>query len=432
MLRVLAPLLLLAAFPALAGEESPAGEEEGTLQAEYVRLSAELQRLVQRSAWSGAETAYRALLETGNPPSAEDHLFGAQAARALGDVAAVRERLIAVQEIEPSEEAAAGLAELDSLYGMVALRRERGSVDLSPQERPFRTDVFAAVAYVQEHVRENNSYSGPLAAGIYTLSGVPFEVTPGSDVLVVDTRKKAEVPPVASDPKVPKVPATSHEPPAPVAVLRLQGGVGWVAEREIGGQTSTALSGEVAVALPSTLRLEGSFADHLHEQRYLSVNPALDGAADVVIVDEQFQDARLGISLELLDLIGVDDLASKLDWRVSLAPRYLRLDSSAFGVWAGSLRIGTALRLTPADRFHLDASGGFGPRLFGEPDTLSAMGLPNMFWDSRVTAGFDFGDRSRWTVDLGWQMDSIVFEHTTRVLHGGTLGLSLSLPQRGH
>jgi len=199
---VLIPVLLATTLPAFAGDEpSPDAEPPDTgtpevvaptpeaLEAEAVRLSAELKRLVQRGAWSGADSTYRALLDTGVPPHAEDHLFGAQAARAIGDIAATRERLVAASAVQPSEQATAELTQIDSLYGTVSLRCDPGSGDLSPAEPPFRADVLAAVAWVQEHLRESCSYDGPLAAGSYTLSGVPFEVSPGTDVVVVDTRK---------------------------------------------------------------------------------------------------------------------------------------------------------------------------------------------------------------------------------------------------
>ena len=83
------PALLFAAALQLAPPALAASAD----QAEYTRLSQEIERLSQKGAWSGVERAFQTCLEMGLPLDHEDYVSGAHAARARGDVEAARDRL---------------------------------------------------------------------------------------------------------------------------------------------------------------------------------------------------------------------------------------------------------------------------------------------------------------------------------------------------
>ena len=94
---------------------------EEAAQAEYVRLSREIQRFAELNRWSGVERSYQAILANPTAPSQADHLYGARAAKEVGNAAAVRERLEAAIELGENSEAYDWAWEFDSTYGRVDL-----------------------------------------------------------------------------------------------------------------------------------------------------------------------------------------------------------------------------------------------------------------------------------------------------------------------
>ena len=134
---------------------------------EYQRLSQELEKLSSRNAWAGVERTYVALLETGVTPSFEDYIAGAHSARALGDVAGSRARLIAANAVKEDRNVVDWLWDIDSHYSRVLLACDIGRVTLDAVEMPFDPNQRKAVEYAQALIVEKGMFDGYLPQGRY-------------------------------------------------------------------------------------------------------------------------------------------------------------------------------------------------------------------------------------------------------------------------
>lgn len=175
---------VLAAVPSVAY----AGDVE---RAEHTRLSEEMRKFAQRNVWSGVETSYRKLVDLearGEKIEANEHLLGAQSARALGDVTAARARYVRAKEGGASADADSALAEIDANFGAVSLKLERGYLGaraLVAAEPPFLPDQRACLEYVTKVVAAGQSYSGLLPLGEYTIDSKPFSAKGGEAAVPV-------------------------------------------------------------------------------------------------------------------------------------------------------------------------------------------------------------------------------------------------------
>jgi len=207
--------------------------------------------------------------------------------------------------------------------------------------------------------------------------------------------------------------------------LAARAGAGQSAEAETARRGAFGVEADAAFDLPFGLRVFGAFRDRLQQQAYLSTNTdPSTGALQAVTVGEQSLDAWIGVDWDLASVLGGPDT-----WhaRVGLAPRFARLDSSAFTVSTGTFRFSGEGEWAPVPRLLLTGHVGFGYRLFGTPETLSDFGLPRSLWDGGAGVRIPFGDGPTWSLSLGWSFDSIVFDRTTRVRHLALAGLAVAL-----
>jgi len=224
-----------------------------------------------------------------------------------------------------------------------------------------------------------------------------------------------------------RAPLGARPPDHRFGVVLLLGG-GPVAEQDLDANGAFGVLVDARYTLPHALRVEASFSDRVYRPTYLSTTPSPGGGLATVQTSEQLQAAWAGVSLELLETIPPLERLTELGaLRVHAAPAWLHLANEVFGTWAGSLRLGLSAEVFPVDGLRLRAGTGFLPRFFGRQDTLSAMGRPKVFWDFQAGAGLDLGERPRWSIELGWRADSVVFQHSTRVVHLGYAGLGLVL-----
>ena len=181
-LLCLAPLaLLLASAPAVA--LSPEAAE-----AEHTRLSEEMRKLAKRNAWHGVEKQYLSMLDLqkeGVVLTYEDHMKGAEAARELGRITDVYNRLLAAREQQKGEEVRSWLGEIQSNYGMVLLVRDDrygGDTALAPTAMPFDPAKRAAIGAAQQALIDTGRYDGLLPHGDYAFGGKAFVVAEGQEV----------------------------------------------------------------------------------------------------------------------------------------------------------------------------------------------------------------------------------------------------------
>lgn len=174
------------------------GEPEGQVQsvnaptshaqAEYYRLSQELEKLAQRNAWAGVERTYRALVETGVSPTFDDFLYGAYGARAVGDVTSARARLLAANTIREEREVLDWLWEIDSNYGQVYLAADPGAVEFRVDSMPFEPNQAKAVEFAQTQITEIGVFEGYLPQGTYWFGTHEVKVQPRVQAVRIDIR----------------------------------------------------------------------------------------------------------------------------------------------------------------------------------------------------------------------------------------------------
>jgi hypothetical protein len=192
MRNLLSALVLLSSLGLVLPQVAFAGEQEA---AEHQRTLEEMRKLSGRNAWSGVERNFQLLLglvESGETLSAEDWMLGAQAARALGDMTACRERLAASVRINPEREAVDLLSEIDRTYGMVDLSADKAvEAVLAPAAMPFIPDQRKAIERAQAAVADSGEFEGILPAGAYTFGSEDFILSAGTDVVKIELKALA-------------------------------------------------------------------------------------------------------------------------------------------------------------------------------------------------------------------------------------------------
>ncbi len=187
-------LLPALAFAAPSDDEPVLTPEQLAQQtnAEYVRLSQDLEELASRNAWSGVERAFLGILATGVSPSFDDLVSGAHAARAVGDVNAVRERLLLDNGEREDRTVIDWLFEIDSNYGLVYLAGDPGEVALTPAVAPFNPDHLAAVQFAAKQIEQSGVYEGYLPAGTYAFASREVQVQPRVSSVRIDLSSDGE------------------------------------------------------------------------------------------------------------------------------------------------------------------------------------------------------------------------------------------------
>jgi hypothetical protein len=160
-------------------------------EAERLRLSDEAKKLAQRNAWSGVERAYTNLLNTECVLSLDDHLNGAQAARSLGKIYEVYQRLGRARDIDQRSDLIEDMESINQIYGRAEIIGDpRFRPTLTREAMPFAPDQRKAIEYAIEVVSNTGSFKGMLPRGEYDISGKVLVVEPGTDEFQVVTVPK--------------------------------------------------------------------------------------------------------------------------------------------------------------------------------------------------------------------------------------------------
>lgn len=147
-------------------------------QAEYFRLSQELEKLAARTAWTGVERTYQALIATGVDPRFGDYVIGAHGARAVGDITAAHDRLLAASKLKEEREVLDWLWEIESNYGIVTLACDPGAAELRAESMPFEPDQAHAVEFAMARIAESGTFTGYLPQGKYYFANYEVKVIP--------------------------------------------------------------------------------------------------------------------------------------------------------------------------------------------------------------------------------------------------------------
>lgn len=222
-------LLALLASSGLALAQAPPADPAPITpeqRAEAERLSDDLEKLAKRQVWSGVEKKYNELVATGVEVALDDHLYGAYAARELGDVESAYERLQAAARKGGSKEIVDWLWDIDHNYGAVSLSMvPPRSCELAVAEMPLDPNQRKAVEAAMRAATSDCAYEGMLPRGAYQFAGMDFKVEPGFSVKVEvnpKVRKNGPVDPVIRWPNTPGSPG--GPPPAPGSTPAPTGG----------------------------------------------------------------------------------------------------------------------------------------------------------------------------------------------------------------
>lgn len=180
--------------------------DPAVVAAEHQRLSDELQRLVERQVWVGAEDRFRACEALGVPLTFQDLLNGAHAARGQGDARASYERLRRAATLEASRQVVDWLWDLDTGYGKVVLTTNPPKgVDLKVEALPFAPDRRAAVEFAIARLKSEGRFEGLLPLGNYTIGDIPFKVDADVAIQIEVSSRKPKV-------KEPRAPSPQEAP----------------------------------------------------------------------------------------------------------------------------------------------------------------------------------------------------------------------------
>ncbi|MEQ1569299.1 MAG: hypothetical protein ABMA64_26920 [Myxococcota bacterium] len=167
------------------GKTEPAVGETPGQSAERVRLGEDLRKLAGQNQWGGVERAYVGLLAvsaaTGAPLTHAQHVLGAQAAEARGDVRATWERLKMAVAVEPRDDTREWIARLEVTNGLVSIRTNglvRGPLTLEVLDPPDPS-TLRTIDAARAEIEDRRRYDGFLPLGRYRVGSLRFDVDGG-------------------------------------------------------------------------------------------------------------------------------------------------------------------------------------------------------------------------------------------------------------
>ena len=190
-------LLSLLTAPASAQAVRQADLEdltEAAREAEYHRLSGELQRYAERQTWTAVEQAYLGCVATGAQMKFADHFHAAHAAQARGDMQAARNRLKKALDLnpDPPRDLIDWLFAIDTTYSSAKVTAYEGA-SILPKNRPFDPVQSRAIDWADQQLQTKGYFEGLLPRGMYTVDEVVVDLRPGkhgADVTVGEPKKK--------------------------------------------------------------------------------------------------------------------------------------------------------------------------------------------------------------------------------------------------
>lgn len=185
-----------------------------------------------------------------------------------------------------------------------------------------------------------------------------------------------------------------------------------------------AIEASFAYSFIKGLLVGATFRESLYKQTYLSPTQPMTGPGPLsaTMVNEQLADARIFVSYDALAT--VTDLVS-LD--IGLAPRFLNLSNGVFDIWSIVGEVGGLVTFHPTPKLHFAGGAAVGGVLATGDATRSVLGAPKLILDYRAGLAWDFGDSPVWSIELRWQGQSLMFEHTERFSHGAMAGLRFAM-----
>lgn len=175
--------LVLALLLSLGGAAPAQAKDE--VQAEHDRLSDDLEKLANRQVWTGVERKFRDLERLGTELTFNDLMYGATAARELGDVQRCYDRLKSAVRMQATKEIVDWLWDIDNNYGSVELLTVPSrAAELTVDELPLDPNQRKAVEAAMASALQDGIFVGMLPAGGYEFATQRFTVEPGVSVRI--------------------------------------------------------------------------------------------------------------------------------------------------------------------------------------------------------------------------------------------------------
>lgn len=162
-----------------------------------------MRKKAQRNTWDGVEEDYNIAIALKIPLSFKTHWYGAEAARAAGDMQECYERMLLARAVATTEgergEADSFLADVALNYSSVEIIvKAGGEISFVPSSMPFPPDQRTAIVFSQAEIADG-SFEGFLprilnldgTQGTYTLNGQTIEFSdlkPVSDQVTTEIR----------------------------------------------------------------------------------------------------------------------------------------------------------------------------------------------------------------------------------------------------
>lgn len=134
---------------------------------------------VARNSWDGADAAYVGLLETAGTATPDEHLLGAKASLALGNINDAAARLEGADDTDA--EVIKELTRLRERYAAAKLKASggRNAASLVARDNPIDSAERRTVELAGKALQSEGKYRGLLPIGRYRLGETEFEVVAG-------------------------------------------------------------------------------------------------------------------------------------------------------------------------------------------------------------------------------------------------------------
>ena len=154
------------------------------LQAEYKRLSQEMNRHVSRQRWGKASRVFGEITALEVDISYEDWFVAAEVHQEIGSIALTRDCLREAYQLRSTTQVEDWRKLIEDQYGDVVLEvKSNDDFDFSPKFEMSDPVKRNAVAYAKSQLEEERSFSGMLPIGVYNFVGEDFEVSPGLEIV---------------------------------------------------------------------------------------------------------------------------------------------------------------------------------------------------------------------------------------------------------
>ena len=152
-------------------------------EAEYKRLSTEMEKFSRKNVWDGVEKKYMELQKLGIPIAANEYIIAAQSAQERGDILTAKHRLELALELDDQNKTREWYEELDLQYGDVTLISRSKDFRTLNYEGVIASPAQAkAIEYARKVLVETGAFTGVLPYGTYNFGGQQFQVVAGMTI----------------------------------------------------------------------------------------------------------------------------------------------------------------------------------------------------------------------------------------------------------